>query len=292
MHLLSLQQESADRSTSSGVASSLAHHDESLPITPQGHRSLEERSMAEGAGEDSGLQINSKEMLQDGGATHSPSGYSSPPPPDSQSPHDEHEHRKHNSLSGNCDDMQMDDMGTEQCGKQDTQAGHSSSPSLEEYEHYDNNSFASNGADMQMDDMEMEPYGRQDAQAGHSPSPSLDPNDECEHSLHENDSCAGSHDDNMQVNADQSGQHTHCSSAGHMVSPLLNNNLKDGRVTRSLSASPQYDVNCPLKHRHIVLSPSDDNRKIQIQIYHWIRMKLSMLICMPPSGSIAWSKSL
>ena len=139
---------------------------------------------------------------------------------------------------------------------------HSPSPPLDDHspnderKHCDNNSLASDNDDMEVDDMGTEWGGRQDIQspdAGHSPSPSLDPH-------------TASDDDDMQVDAmgiDQSGgRHTPSSAAGQTASPLLNNNLKDRRVTRNHSASPEAIdlVNRPAKHRRILLSPSDDEK--------------------------------
>ncbi len=72
----------------------------------------------------------------------------------------------------------------------------------------------------------------------------------------------------MQVDAmgiDQNGGwHTQHPGAGWTASPSLNNNPMDGRLTHNRSASRQHNedipdlVNCPVKHRHIVLIPSDN----------------------------------
>ena len=82
------------------------------------------------------------------------------------------------------------------------------------------------------------------------------------------DSNAASDDDDMQVDAMgidwNGGQHNRHSGVGRTVSPSLNNNPMDGRLTRNRSASRHHDedipdsVNRPVKCRRIVLSPSDD----------------------------------
>jgi len=60
------------------------------------------------AGEDGVSQVNSEEMSQNAGAIHSPSRR---PPPDDQGPNDERKNHDNDSLAGNDDDMQVDDMG-------------------------------------------------------------------------------------------------------------------------------------------------------------------------------------
>ncbi len=108
----------------------LAPHDESPPMTARGGKSLEERSKAAGAGheespphddsagEDGVSQVDSEGMSQNAGAIHSPSHC---PPPDDQGPNDECENCDNDSLANNDNDMQVDDMGTEWGGGQDTQ---------------------------------------------------------------------------------------------------------------------------------------------------------------------------
>jgi len=98
-------------------------------MTARGEKSLEERHKAAGAGheespprdnpagEDGVSQVDSEEMPQNAGAIHSPSRR----PLDDQGPNDEHENRDNDSLPGNDDDMQVDDMGTERGGRQDMQ---------------------------------------------------------------------------------------------------------------------------------------------------------------------------
>ena len=159
---------------------SSAPRDESPPMTARGEKSLEERSKAAGAGhkvapprddsagEDGVSQVDSEEMSQNAGAIHSPSRR---PPRDDQGPNDERENRDNDSLAGNDDDMQVDDMWTERAGGQDVQgpdAGRSSSPS-------DSNS-ASDGDDMQVDAMGIDRNGGRHTQhpgAGRTASPSL-----------------------------------------------------------------------------------------------------------------------
>ena len=109
---------------------SLAPWDESLPMTAWGGKSLEERSKAAGAGheespphddsagEDGVSQVDSEGMSQNAGAIHSPSHC---PPPDDQGPNDKRENRTNDSLASNDNDMQVDDMGMEWGGGQDTQ---------------------------------------------------------------------------------------------------------------------------------------------------------------------------
>jgi len=136
------------------TSTSSAPRDESLPMTAWGEKCLEERHKAAGAGheesppcdnpagEDGVSQVDSEEVPQNAGAIHSPSHR----PLDDQGPNDEHKNRDNDSLPGNDDDMQIDDMGTEQGGGQDMQcpdAGGSSSP-------LDSNA-ASDDDDMQVD---------------------------------------------------------------------------------------------------------------------------------------------
>jgi len=287
LHLPSLQPESGALSTGSATAipaqrkeapecpreafsledspslapTSPAHCDESPPTTARGHTNPEEP--AEGAaseqslphdgsaGEQGGLHVDSAEMSHDGGAARSPSCRSPPIPVDGQGPSDQRSDREIHSppalVNGHGPNDQREDR--------------------------DNHSLAGIDDDMQVDDLGMEYYGGLDFQcpdAVHSPSPSpsLDPNDphDC---LHENDSCAGSHDDDMQVDAigiEQSGgRHTQHPGAGRTASPSLNNNAKDGRVTPNQGASRQddedMDIPCrsrALKHRRIVWTSSDD----------------------------------
>lgn len=118
---------------------------------------LEERSKAAGsghqkspphdnpAGEAGSTQVDSE--MQNAGATHSPSRHSPSPPLDGQGPHDEHKNCNNDSHAGDNDDMQVDHMGTGQCGGRDIQspgAGRSPSPSLDP-------NAASDNHDMQVD---------------------------------------------------------------------------------------------------------------------------------------------
>ena len=100
-------------------------------------------------------QVNSEEMPQNAGAIHSPSCQ----PLDNQGPNDEHENCNNDSLPGNDDYMQVDDMGTERGGGQNVQcpdAGGSSSPS-------DSNA-ASDDNDMQVDAIGIDRNGEQHTQ--------------------------------------------------------------------------------------------------------------------------------
>jgi len=161
---------------------SSAPRDESPPMTAQGEKSLEERHKAAGvgheetlprddpAGEDGVSQVDSEEMPQNAGAIHSPSHRLL----DDQGPNDEHENHDNDSLPGNDDDMQVDDMGTERGGRQDMQCpdgGGSSSPS-------DSNA-ASDDDDMQVDAMGIDWNGEwhtQHSGVGRTASPSLNNN--------------------------------------------------------------------------------------------------------------------
>jgi len=172
-------------------------------MTARGGKSLEERSKAAGAGheespprddsagEDGVSQVDSEEMSQNAGAIHSPSRH---PPPDDQGPNDERENCDNDSLAGNDDDMQVDDMGTERGGGQDTQcpdAGRSSSLS-------DSNA-ASDDDDMQVDAMGIDRNGGWHTQysgAGRTVSPSLN-NNPMDRRLTHNRSASQQHDEDI-----------------------------------------------------------------------------------------------
>ena len=217
---------------------SSAPRDESPPMTARGEKSLEERQKAAGAGheespprddpagEDGVSQVDSEEMPQNAGAIHSPSRR----PLDDQGPNDEHENRDNDSLPGNDDDMQVDDMGTERGGGQDMQcpdAGGSSPPS-------DSNA-ASDDDDMQVDAMGIDRNGGRHTQhsgVGRTASPSLN-NNPMGGRLTRNRSASRHHDED--------------------IADLVNRSVKCRRIVLSPSDDGEnLDSNCSTESHEVI----------------------------------------